>query len=166
MNLALNTFTNLHNEKDQAKAAAQTVQEDLRLDMTWYDGTLHNLAYLSIQSSSININHYIQIYSIIGRPCWYVGAHGKGLTMDDFKQLPESERQELEDAWQADSDGFDGCFQPLHHNRPRPNRPDMEKLRSRKVETRRGTPERRGAKIEKVDIKRLQRKLKSIWIWT
>jgi len=34
MNLALNTFTNLHNEKDQAKAAAQTVQEDLRLDMT------------------------------------------------------------------------------------------------------------------------------------
>ena len=67
--------------------------------------------------------------------------------MDDFKQLPESERQELEDAWQADSDGFDGCFQPLH-SRPRPNWPDMEKLRSRKVETRRGTPERRGAKIE------------------
>jgi len=29
------------------------------------------------------------------------GAHGKGLTMDDFKQLPESERQELEDAWQT-----------------------------------------------------------------
>lgn len=29
------------------------------------------------------------------------GTHGKGLTMDDFKQLPESERLELEGAWQA-----------------------------------------------------------------
>lgn len=39
--------------------------------------------------------------------------------MDDFKQLPESERQELEGAWQADSDGFDGCFQP----QPTPTEP-------------------------------------------
>eukprot|EP00913_Durusdinium_trenchii_P004034 g3736.t1 len=29
------------------------------------------------------------------------GATSKGLTMDDFKQLPQSERTELEEAWQA-----------------------------------------------------------------
>ena len=127
----------------------------IRYDLIWLD-----FMGPYIPHYPIIINQYQSIYSdiIVGRLCWCVGAHGKGLTMDDFKQLPESERQELEGAWQADSDGFDGCF-PATADPDRTGQTwknsEAEKLRQE--EERRKEEEQRLSKLTSNDFKANER---------